>query len=102
MKPIKSIIKIVLLIPFLSGCTTAPPQNQYKIEQQSGARILKINSQNGDTWELINGEFIKIPNELTSTLQAGKKYYIENNQSVIYLGNGKFSEPKKDYERLWK
>ena len=93
--------KLLPMIFLLNGCASEV-QNLYKIEQQNGSRLLKINSQNGDAWELINGEFVKIPTDLSLTLIKGKKYFLENNQSVIYLGDGKFTEPKKDYERLWK
>jgi hypothetical protein len=100
---------IIALTLILAGCASATPINtssnlsseNFRLNTSADGRVYRINNQTGEVWEVVDGALKRIGESKAEMLQVGKKYFFENNFSMTYLGNGKFSEPVKDFSRLW-
>lgn len=93
----------------LAGCASTPQSTatssssgeNYRLNTATDGHVFRINNQTGEVWEVANGALNRIGEPKAEVLQVGRKYFFENNFSMTYLGNGKFSEPVKDFSRLW-
>ncbi len=94
---------------WIAGCasTTPPiassnlPSDNFKLTTTTDGRVYRIDSKTGTMWELVDGKLKTVDESKVELLKIGKKYRLENNFSMSYLGNGKFTEPVKDYSYLW-
>jgi hypothetical protein len=77
------------------------PGENFKLHTGPDGRVYRINNQTGDVWLVIDGSLRRISEPKAELLQKGKKYFIEDNFSMTYLGKGRFTEPVKDYSHLW-
>ena len=90
----------------LAACTTpagAPPLDAggYALTTASDGKLYRINGATGETW-LVSGDRMQKVNQTSAIrLEIGRKYFVERNRSVTYLGNGRFTEPVADYSALW-
>lgn len=99
----------IALAIVLAGCASTPPATafssscgeNYRLNTAADGHVYRINNQTGEVWEVADGALKRIGEPKTEVLQVGRKYFFENNFSMTYLGNGKFSEPVKDFSRLW-
>lgn len=99
----------IALTIILAGCASAPPtttspassSDKFHLDTATDGRVYRINNQTGEMWEVADGALKRIGEPKAEILQVGRKYFFENNFSMTYLGNGKFSEPVKDFSRLW-
>lgn len=99
------------LVLVLFGCATSPmPGNSitnkgqeiYQLNTGPDGSVYRINLNTGEVWVIEGDELEKIEELKSVRLEIGKKYFIEDNFSMIYLGKGKFTEPEEDYSYLWK
>jgi len=65
-------------------------------------RVYRVNTITGETWLVGADSMQQVAESSAPLLEIGRKYFIEGNRSVTYLGNGKFTEPVKDYSSIWK
>lgn len=99
----------IALTLVLVGCASTIPSTtstnssseNFRLNTGADGRVHRINNQTGEVWEVVGGALKRISEPKAEILQIGKKYFIENNFSMTYLGNGKFTEPVKDFSRLW-
>ncbi len=81
--------------------TTAPGTATFSLVSASDGKLYRVNTVTGETW-LVNGEKMqKVAQSNAMALEVGRKYFIERNRSMTYLGDGKFSEPVADFSALW-
>jgi hypothetical protein len=108
----KTILKRHLILAWalvLVGCASQGPSafsskssgENFSLHTGPDGRVYRINNQNGDVWLVVDGSLKRLSESKTELLQKGKKYFIEDNFSMTYLGKGKFTEPVKDYSHLW-
>lgn len=99
----------IALAIVLAGCASTTPtitssnssSENFRLNTGADGRVYRINNQTGEVWEVVDGALKRIGEPKAEMLQVGKKYFIENNFSMTYMGNGRFSEPVKDFSRLW-
>ena len=99
----------IALTIVLAGCASTPAttasssssSENFRLNTATDGRVYRINNQTGEVWEVADGALKRIGEPKAELLQVGRKYFFENNFSMTYLGNGKFSEPVKDFSRLW-
>lgn len=99
----------IALTIVLAGCASAPPtttssnlsSENFRLNTATDGRVYRVNNQTGEVWEVVDGALKRIGESKAEMLQIGRKYFLENNFSMTYLGSGKFSEPVKDFSRLW-
>jgi len=90
----------------LTGCaspqgTSTPATPIFSMLSTPEGKVYRVNTTTGDTW-LVQGEkMLKVASTNVMTLEIGRKYFIERNRSVTYLGDGKFSDPVPDFSALW-
>ena len=102
----KSIPINLIAAIFVALCVAVPVSSQTNLGLFSSAtsadgRVYRTNTATGETWLISGDRMQKVQEPSTPPLEVGQKYYIENNRSIIYLGDGKFSEPVVDYSQLW-
>jgi hypothetical protein len=83
-----------------SGGSVAPTAEPFMLVQSDG-KLYRLNKTTGETW-LVTGERMqRVAQSASPLLETGRKYFIERNRSMTYLGDGKFSDPVADYSALW-
>ena len=102
----KRIAAILALLGTLCGCAVAPPSpaansHAFSFVTNAEGKVFRVNSVTGETWLVVGGELKRAPQAAATPLEVGKKYFIEKNRSMIYLGDGKFTEPIADYSSIW-
>ncbi|MDX8383585.1 MAG: hypothetical protein R8M45_05850 [Ghiorsea sp.] len=98
----------LMITIFLTSCATTESSKSeitdhevYQLSTKNDGETYRINTKSGEVW-IIEGNSLKVVSESNSIqLKVGRKYYIENNYSIKYLGDGKFTAPVKDFNRLW-
>lgn len=97
-----SLILAGCMSPGLGSGTTKSSGDNFQLNTGPDGRVYRMNNQTGEVWVAVDGALKRIHETKVEPLKIGQKYFIEDNFSIIYLGNGKFTEPVKDFSHLWK
>ncbi len=90
----------------LTACTTPSGPSQsgegaYTLTTASDGKLYRLNKTTGET-SMVSGEKTqRVGQSNAILLEIGRKYFVERNRSVTYLGDGKFTPPIEDYSALW-
>jgi hypothetical protein len=102
----KSHILLACATLTLAACTTPPSSirpsaSGYAFKTASDGKLYRIDGATGETW-LVSGDKMHKVNQTNATLlEVGRKYFIERNRAMIYLGDSKFTDPVPDFSALW-
>ena len=104
--PLPLKLLIATLAAGLIGCaapqgTTTPAAAMFALVSTPDGKLYRVNSATGETWLVIGEKLQKVAQSNAMALEVGRKYFIERNRSVTYLGDGKFTEPVSDFSALW-
>lgn len=96
----------VLSLWGLVGCASTAggsvtPNAEPFVLVQSDGKLYRLNKTTGETWVVIGERMHRVAQSANPLLEIGRKYFIERNRSMTYLGDGKFSDPVSDYSALW-
>lgn len=103
---LKSFTATLFVAAGLAGC--AAPQGattaaaaMFSLVSTPDGKIYRMNTTTGETWLVLGEKMQKVAQSSAMVLEVGRKYFIERNRSITYLGDGRFSEPIPDFSALW-
>jgi hypothetical protein len=97
---------IIVISTAISACASqgmggGSPKELFSLVTTPEGNIYRTNTRTGEVWIVKDGQLKRVNELKPQVLEIGKKYFIEDNFSMTYLGKGKFTEPVKDFSRLW-
>ena len=104
--PLKPLLATLFLAAGLLGCATpqgaaTPAAAMFALVPAPDGKLYRVNAATGEPWLVIGERMQKVAQSNAMALEVGRKYFIERNRSITYLGEGKFSEPVSDFSALW-
>ncbi len=102
----KTLLASLFVATGVVGCATpqgvtTPTTAVFSLVSTSDGKLYRVNTTTGETWLVLGEKMQKIAQNNAMALEVGRKYFIERNRSITYLGDGRFSEPIADFSALW-
>jgi hypothetical protein len=103
---LKYFIAALFAIAGLVGCAapnvaTTSPAAVFSLASTPDGKMYKMNTATGATWLVVGEKMESVAHSNEMVLEVGRKYFIERSRSIVYLGDGRFSEPRPDFSALW-